>query len=167
MPKRFERHARSAWEWGTPGSRRDDLARAVTEQGIPEVAPEGRRPPGKKDPSLCKAVHWKGPHQPVLRMRQFGWRRAVSRKWAISWRSRDGEPSWHCAHEEFCSGCSKILRTGINAGECPAFHPITDAEREAIEAERAEDEARAAAVRARSRRQPKPPVTKGFRRRRD
>lgn len=161
MPKRFERHARSAWEWGTPGSRRDELARAVGE-------PAGKAP-GKKDRNLCKAAHWKAPHQPQLRLQEFGWRRTVGCKWAVSWHSKDGEPSWHCAHEEFCSGCGKVLRPGIGDEECPDFHPVTDAEREAIKAERAEHEARVAALRARNRWQPKPPVTgkQGYRRKRD
>ena len=75
MPKRFERHARTAWEWGTPGSRRDELARAVSE-------PAGKAP-GKKDKSLCKAAHWKGPHQPELRILERGWRRT----WPMNWPS--------------------------------------------------------------------------------
>jgi hypothetical protein len=162
VPKRFERHARSAWEWGTPGSRRAELARAVSDDPAGKV-------PGKKDRNLCKAAHWRGPHRPELRMREFGWRRAAACKWAVSWRSKDGEPSWHCAHEEVCTGCSKILRQFVPIGECPDFHPITAGEREAIEAERAEHDARVVATRARSRRQPKPPVTgrQGFRRKRE
>jgi len=161
MPKRFERHARTAWEWGTPGSRRDEVARAVNEPAA--------KAPGKKDRNLCKAAHWKGPHQPELRMQTFGWRRTASCKWAVSWRSKDGEPLWHCAHEEFCSGCGKVLRTGIGDEECPGFHPVTDDERAAIEAERAEHEVRVADVRARNHWQPKPPVTgkQGYRRKRD
>ena len=163
MPRRFERHARSAWEWGTPGSRSAELARAVSDD------PAGKAPPGKKNRDLCKAAHWRGPHQPELRMREYGWRRAAVCLWAVSWRSRDGEPSWHCGHEEVCTGCGKVLRLRIEDAECPGFHPITDAEREAIEAKRAEHEARVAAARARSRRQPKPPVTgkQGFRRKRN
>jgi hypothetical protein len=124
--------------------------------------------PGKKDRDLCKAAHWKAPHQPRLRMQVLGWRRTVGCKWGASWRSKDGEPSWHCAHEEACSGCGKVLRLSIGAEECPGFHPITAGERAAIEAKRAEDAARAAAARARSRRQPRPPITgkQGFRRKR-
>lgn len=160
VPKRFERHARSRWEWGAPGSRRGELARAVSDDAPGKA-------PGKKNGNLCKAAHWKGPHQPALRMRDFGWRRSASCKWAVSWLSKDGEPSWHCGHEEFCSGCGKVLRTGIDDGECPDFHPITDQGRAAIEAKRAEDEAQIAAARTRDRWQPKPAVTgpQGYRRR--
>lgn len=138
MPKRLERHARSSWEWGTPGSRHDDLARAVQDD------PAKKTPPGKKDPSLCKAAHWKGPHQPELRMLTFGWHRDRPCEWAISWRSRNGEPIWHCNHEEVCSGCGKVLRVGISDEECPDFHPITADEQAAIEAKQAENDARIA-----------------------
>lgn len=162
MPRRFERHARSAWEWGTPGSRSSELARAVSDDPAAKA-------PGKKDRDLCKAAHWRGPHQPGLRMREYSWRRPAACLWAVSWRSKDGEPSWHCGHEEVCTGCGKILRLSVGDRDCPDYHAITAGEREAIEAERAEDEARVAAARARNRRQPRPPVTgkRGFRRKRD
>jgi hypothetical protein len=161
MPKRFERHARGNFDWGTPGSRHDELARAVSDH------PAGKAP-GKKDPSLCKAAHWKGPHQPELRMQVYSWRRTVGCGWALSWRRKGDELSWHCAHEEVCTGCGKVLRIGISGQECPDFHPITDGERTAIEAKRAEDEARIAAARAQSRWQPKPVVTgrQGYRKKR-
>jgi hypothetical protein len=143
MPDPFERHARSKWEWGAPGARSQERADAAHDD------PARKRVPGKKDPALCKAVHWKGPHQPELRMREYGWRRTATCKWAISGWRKPGEPSWHCAHEEVCSGCGKILRANISDEECPGYHPITAAEIAAIEAKRAEEEARLAAAQAR------------------
>ncbi len=171
MPDPFERRSRPngccEGIYSQP-PRSQQRAAAVADAGNPEVISEGRRPPGKKDRSLCKAAHWKGPHQAELRIQEYGWRRTAGCRWAVSWRSKDGEPSWHCAHEEFCTGCGKILRTSITDGECPAFHPVTAAEREAVEAERAGHEARVAALRARNRWQPKPPPTgpQGYRRKR-
>ena len=161
MPDPFDRHSRSKSEWGAPGARSQERAEAARDD------PARSRTPGKKDPSLCKAAHWKGPHKPELRMQEYGWRRETACKWAISWRE-PGEPSWHCNHEEACSGCGKILRTKISDEECPGYHPITDGEVAALEAKRAEDEARTAATRARSRWQQRPPITgpQGYRRRR-
>lgn len=162
MPSQFERHARSKWEWGTSGSRNNELARAVRDDPAKKAAP------GKKDPSLCKTAHWKGPHQPELRLLTFGWRRAMGCRWAVSWRSKK-EPSWDCNHEEVCSGCGKILRISIDKEECPDFHPITADERAAIAAKQAEDEARiAAAVAKNPNRWRKPVITgpQGYRRNR-
>ena len=101
-------------------------------------------------------------------MQQYGWRRDGVCKWGITWR-KPGGPSWCCGHEEFCSGCGKILRTKIEAAECPGYHPITADERAAVEAERAEDEARVAATRARNRWQPRPPIPgpQGYRKTRE
>jgi hypothetical protein len=161
MPKRFERHGRSSWEWGTPGSRHDELTRAVKDDPAKKV------PPGKKNPSLCKATHWKGSHQPELRLHALGWRRPVTCQWDISWRSKNGEPSWHCNHDEVCAGCGKVLRISISEQECPDFHPITSDERAAIEAKQAENDARmAAAVTKHPGRWRKPVITgpQGYRR---
>lgn len=148
MPDPFERHGKSDG-WG-PSPSRSQLRRMA-------ASDEVKRPAARKDPALCKAAHWKGPHQPELRVKQYGWSAKRECRYAISWRT-DDEVGWHCCHEEFCSGCGKILRGKISDGECPGWHPVTDAERAALEAERAEHEARVAAARARSRWRPKPPV---------
>jgi hypothetical protein len=150
MPDQHERHGRSKWEWGTPGARSQERAAAARDD------PARSQVPGKKDSDLCKGAHWKAPHQPELQLRQPGWRRSRPCEWDISWRDPD-KPSWYCAHEEVCSGCGKILRTGIEADECPRYHPITDAERAALDVKRAERETRVAAARGRWR--PKPPIT--------
>jgi hypothetical protein len=127
MPDPYERHGRATGGdvWGPNPSRRQTRAAAAAE-------PEGKRPPGKKDPNLCKAAHWKGLHQPRLRIRQYG-RQRLQCRWGTSWAS--DKPTWHCVHEEFCTGCGKILRAGIPAGECPDFRPITKAEQDAIDLE--------------------------------
>jgi len=160
MPGYLDRHARSKWEWGTPGARSQERADAARDD------PARIRTPGKKDPSLCKAAHWKGPHKSQLRMQENGWRRETTCKWAIWWR-KPGEPSWCCNHEEVCAGCGKILRAGIGDEECPGYHLITADELAALEAKRIEDEARLAA-RPQSRWQQRPPITgpQGYRKRR-
>lgn len=163
------RHARGKSDWGVNPSRLAARDAVVAEQSHPEVVPQGKRPPGKKDPSLCKAAHWKGPHQPVLRMQEYGWRRSTACKWGPSWPVPDGEPSWRCSHEEVCKGCGKVLRISIEAWECPDFHPVTDEERAAIEAERVEHEARVAELRERNHWKPRPVITgpQGYRRKRE
>jgi hypothetical protein len=133
MPDPYERHARSPAVWGPLRSRSQQRAAAAAEQVLPEVVPEGKRPPAKKDPSLCKAAHWKGPHQPKLRVREYSWRKTPRCRWGIFW--RQPEPSWDCSHEEVCAGCGKVLRTSIGKTECPDFHPITEEQRDALERE--------------------------------
>jgi len=99
-----------------------------------------------------------------LRLRRYGWSRRSSCGWGLVWsrKERCRAAGWTCLHEEACTGCGKILRDRIPAAECPDFHPITAGERAAIDAERAAERAAA----ARSRWQPKPPVTgpQGYRR---
>jgi hypothetical protein len=143
MPDPYERHARPGKHafYGEPpkGSRGQLRDAAAQEQLVPEILKEGKRPPGKKDPDLCKARHWKGPHTPELRVRApWSRRRAdrVSCYWGLPYWSDIGQqPLWYCSHEEHCSGCGKILRTRISDVECPLYHEIIKAEREAIETE--------------------------------
>jgi hypothetical protein len=159
MPDPFERHARSKWDWGAAGARSQERAGAVYDD------PARARTPGRKDPSLCKAAHWKGPHQPQIRERQDGYH-ARECRWDAAW-TRD-EPVWFCCHEEACTGCGKILRSRILRDECPDFQPITKEQHDAITAWIARRRDELAATRARSRRQPKPPITgpQGYRKRR-
>jgi hypothetical protein len=142
MPDPYERHGRaSGWDrWGPNPSRHQQRAAAAADSAA-------KRPPAKKDPSLCKAAHWKEPHQPKLRIRPYIWRRMPLCQWSISWGRT--EPSWSCAHEEICAGCGKTLRTSIGDAECPDFHPITETQRLALEREIAEWQARVTARRAR------------------
>jgi hypothetical protein len=122
VPDPYERHARtkdlSGWESQNPRSARRVAA----------TEPEVKRPPAKKDPSLCKAQHWKGPHTPVFRIRQYG-RQKSTCKWGPNWGKP--EPRWHCAHEEVCSGCGKVLSVFVE-NRCPDFHEITEGEQKQI-----------------------------------
>lgn len=126
MPDPYERHGRNSWEWGTSPPRGQSRA-AAADQGLGSA----KRPPAKKDPSLCKAQHWKGPHTPVFRIRQYGRQKTVC-KWGANWGKP--EPRWHCAHEEVCSECGKVLSAFVES-RCPDFRPITEAEQEALDRE--------------------------------
>jgi hypothetical protein len=121
MPDQFERHGRGAgWDtWGpTPGRSQQRAAAAAD-----STAPVPKKAPGKKDPDLCKAAHWKGPHAPELRVRQFTWKTGTCH-WGTSYLDH-GTPVWHCTHEEVCTGCGKVLRISVSRQECPDFHDIT------------------------------------------
>lgn len=162
MPDPYERHARtkdsSGWEGQNPRAARQA---AAAEQVLPEVVPEGKRPPGKKDPQLCKAAHWKGPHTPELRIRQVGWRRTLTCKWALSW-GTENVPRYYCNHEAFCAGCGKVLSTSIGFNDCPDSHPVTDGERAEIDLDVERWRERRTA-----RRQPVIDGPQGYRRRKD
>jgi hypothetical protein len=134
VPDPYERHGRGDGRdaWGPVPSRSQARAAAAAEQVIPEVVPEGKRPPGKKDPDLCKAAHWKGPHQPKLYIRDSGWRKRRC-YWGNAW-GRD-VPVWFCAHEEVCIGCGKVLHISIPAEQCPDYHAITEAEQAVLDEE--------------------------------
>lgn len=128
MPDPYERHARTrdlSGAWGpNPGRRQARMAAAAE--------PVVKRPPGKKDPDLCKALHW-APHKPVLRIREFSWKKPLKCAWRNFW-SRD-VPEWDCNHEEVCSGCGKVLRITVGAAGCPDFHEITETEQQALDTE--------------------------------
>jgi len=131
MPDPYERHSRSRWEWGSPGSRSQERAAAAQDD------PAKTRTPGKKDPDLCKGQHWKGPHLgevilvvPVFprqgKTPECGWR-------IQSW--RDESIYWSCYHEEHCRECGKVLRISLSRQECPLYREITPAERKVLEEE--------------------------------
>jgi|HubBroStandDraft_1064217.scaffolds.fasta_scaffold436424_2 hypothetical protein len=126
MPDPYERHSRNAWEWGPNPARSQSRAAAAAE-------PVVKRPPAKKDPSRCKAAHWKGPHTPALRRRTYGWRRDTPCRWDVSWAG--DSPAYFCEHEAFCSGCGKVLATTVGFNDCPDSSPLTDEQRAALEAE--------------------------------
>lgn len=131
MPDPYERHSRNSWEWGPSPARGQTRAAAADQQLAPEVVPEGKRPPGKKDPKLCKAAHWKGPHTPELRVRQYGWRKGAKCGWDVSWGGE--KPAYFCQHEAFCTGCGKVTSTSIGFSDCPDSSPLTDERRMQIE----------------------------------
>jgi hypothetical protein len=125
MPDPYERHSRNSWEWGPSPARGQARAAAADQDVVPE-----RRPPAKKDRDLCKAAHWKGPHQPELRKHPQLYYRHSKCHWTPGWAAR--EPHWACAHEEACTGCGKVLRVWVKKEECPDFRPVTEAERAEI-----------------------------------
>ncbi len=157
MPGYLDRHARSKWEWGAPGARSQERAEAARDD------PARSRTPSKKDPSLCNAAHWKGPHHPEIRVAQDGFRHARECKWDVAW-TRD-EPGRFCRHEEACAGCGKILRDRLSRDECPDFLPVTLEQHAAIMAEIERRREELAVSRSRFR---KPPITgpQGYRKRR-
>lgn len=163
MPGQFERHARSKWEWGTPGARSQEVQAAAGDDPEPV-----KRPAGRKD-----TRHWcKGKpgveHVPQLTLHSpFPWKRGgPCCRWVASWSSRDGEYAacWSCDHRETCSRCGKVLRDPIPAGECPAY-PGTPQQRAVTEAEARAIKERVAQRRRWSR---KPVITgpQGYRRKR-
>jgi hypothetical protein len=128
MPDPYERHSR-------PG--RSDYADSQPSRSSAKAAaaqePQGKRPPGKKNPDLCKAQHWKSGHTGELReVRQYR-KKTPGCYWIPSHTGM--KPWWHCCHEKICSGCGKILQYGISPRECPFYHELTASELAAIEAE--------------------------------
>lgn len=152
MPDPYDRHGRSRDpDWGSNPPRSQQRAAAAEDD-------KGKRPPGKKDPDLCKAEHWKAPHQLVLRIRELGWRREMKCGWGTSYFYR-GDARWHCAHEEACSGCGKIMFPSIPKERCPEYHEITSEELAAVQA----DYARREAAISRARRRPVIDGPQGYR----
>lgn len=43
--------------------------------------------------------------------------------WAIGGRPVDGEPRYHCFHQEACVECGKILCWRLLPAECPEYRP--------------------------------------------
>lgn len=134
MPGRFERHARSSWEWSAPGSRKDDLARAVNDD------PARKSAPGRKDPSRCKGNRG-GPHIPEIALRNPAWEDEYRNRcqWRPFWSWKAGEAvvGWHCEHVRHCSKCGLIFDSRIGREACPAYPDKAEqyaaAEREASE----------------------------------
>jgi hypothetical protein len=137
MPDPYDRHSRSRWEWGNPGARSQERAAAAREPSV-------KRPPGKKDPDLCKGRHWRGPHTPEVTLNANGW--VASRKklcgWAVYW--RDHKPYWSCRHVLLCTGCGKDFGSCLPA-QCPLWHEITLEEQAFLDAEMIRQDERMAA----------------------
>lgn len=153
MPDPFERHGKSD-SWGPQPSRSQLRRRAAVDEAE-------KKAPGKKDPALCKAAHWKAPHGRELRLRRFGWPASRSCGWGLPWVG--DEAAWLCGHEEFCPGCGKVLRNHVEPGECPAWHAATAEDLAAVESERARRDDLAA---ARAARKPVIDGPQGYRRKR-
>lgn len=138
MPDPYERHSRSRWEWGTPGSRSQERAKATRDD------PARSRIPGRKNPDLCKGTHWKGPHDPRIEVNTSGWTGGREEcGWSV-WSWRSSEPYWWCRHVLICAGCGKNFG-GVPMSQCPLYHAVTPAEQAALDAEvTRQDEHRAA-----------------------
>lgn len=146
MPDPYERHARPGRWWnyysGQP-SRAQTRAQAAGN-------PAGKRPPGKKDPDLCKAQHWKAGHASALRVRIPYFRKSkIYCYWGLPYWGDDSDATWYCSHEEYCSGCGKILMIRISGIRCPEYHDITKTERISVEKQREEREIRMASRKTR------------------
>lgn len=140
MPEPYDRHSRSRWEWGNPGARSQERAAAAQEPSV-------KRPPGKKDPDLCKGQHWKGPHTPEIEVNPSGW--PMSRKecgWGVSWVWGECKPVWYCRHVLICSGCGKDFGV-CPLAQCPLHHEITPEERAFLDEKIRESEERHSAWR--------------------
>src|ERR1700677_1673907 len=105
MPDPYERTGRAGkWDWdNSQPARSQARAAAAQEQLLPDIIREGKRPPGKKDPNLCKGQHWKGPHTPEVVVNVNGWHSKKECGWGVSWIWGNCEPKWYCRHELICS----------------------------------------------------------------
>jgi len=149
MPGQNGRHARSKWEWGTPGSRSDELRRAVADD------PAGKAP-GRKDPARCKGNQG-GPHVPVIALRHEapGDELRSRCRWSPAW-SREEKKCvavWHCEHEERCVKCGLIFDRFAGRDRCPVY-PGTGQQKAVAEQEAFEWNERRRTSRSWNRRKP-------------
>lgn len=157
MPGHLERHSRSRWEWGAPGSRSEELRRAVDDD------PAGKSP-GRKDPARCKANRG-GPHVPEIALRDETPGDEFRCRWSPKWdlEERKDVVAWHCEHEERCAKCGLIFERFVGAARCPAY-PGTPEQKAVAEREAFEWNERRRAMPAR--RKPAVKGRQGYRRRR-
>lgn len=171
MPDPYDRHRRPG-KWGDyPSSqppRSQQVAAAAQEHLIPEIIREGKRPPGKKDPDLCKGRHWKGPHTPEIELQANGWLAGRQKEchWDIlGWRS-ERKPYWACRHVLICSGCGKDFGK-CTVSQCPLYHAITKTEQAGLDEQiRLHDEWIAGMKPSRWRRKPVITGPQGYRKKR-
>jgi hypothetical protein len=129
MPDPTERHGKSD-DWSAQPSRSQLRRMAVTD--------EAKRSPARKDRDLCKAAHWKGPHEPAIVFAGHVFHKGPCR-WSPMWDGEAGgyRAGWMCLHEERCGNCGKVLRMSLARTECPDFEaakgllPAAEAEAEA------------------------------------
>jgi len=169
MPRRFERHARSRWEWGTEPGRSAQRTEAVAE-GVREPA---RKAPARKDTrSWCRGKVGTE-HIPVIVIDHTAphFTPGPQCEWKASWDWRTNAyfVYWACPHHEICGQCQKVLRDRFNvlAHECP-FYPGGSGQRAAVEASIPELERQQRERLARQRLRPKRVITgpQGYRRQR-
>ena len=134
MPGQFERHAKSKWEWGTPGARSAEVKAAAADDPEPPKRAAAR----KNTRDWCKGKQGAA-HVPHLVLHPVFWKRGeLYCKWHASWSLRGQEyvACWTCDHREECERCGKVLRSRIAATECPAY-PGTPEDHAAAETEAA------------------------------
>lgn len=135
MPDPYERHGRPGqWDYADSQPSRSQARKAAAEE------PQGKRPPAKKNPDLCKARHWQ-PHVTELRTENYGWRRYQECGWSVSYTGK--EHWWSCRHHEACASCGKDFGK-IPLRRCPLYHDITPEEQQRLDAELAVHEERRA-----------------------
>jgi hypothetical protein len=137
MPGQHERHARSKWEWGSPGARSAEVQAAAADD--PEPARRGK---GRKDTRRwCRG---KEGTEHVLVWIPGGWRgREHPCEWTYQYARREHGFTirWWCRHEVRCSVCKKVLRSRIPEEDCPDY-PGLAGQKERAQAEGAEVQAR-------------------------
>lgn len=132
MPGQFERHARSKWEWGTPGARSAEVQAAADDDPEPPKRGKGRKDTrrwcrGKVGTEHDVTVvlhswygrkcdwhetgHWvhTGP-VPPKGVTLPKWRHRKDQKWVTT------DRTWSCMHEYQCQACGKYLGA---VPECP------------------------------------------------
>ena len=165
MPRRFERHKRTKWEWGLPGARSGEVREAA--RADPEPA---KRAPARKD-----TKHWchgkeGAEHVPHLVLAEdTPQAREHACRWTVRWDwqvTHAWAVGWKCGHREACAGCGRVLRElgDLKARECPVY-PGSETQHAEAEAELVEMQQMKPRVRWRR----KPVITgkQGYRRRRD
>jgi len=127
MPDPYERHGRPGrWDYAESQPARSSARAAAAEE------PAVKRPPGKKNPDLCKGQHWKGAHTPETELSST---RYIAPNAKCGWRvDYKDETYWFCHHVLICSGCGKDFG-GVYMKRCPLYHDITPAEQEWISKE--------------------------------
>jgi hypothetical protein len=124
MPRRFERHSRTKWDWGLPSSRSSEVRAASRTD--PEPA---KRAPGRKDTKRWCRGKEGVEHQVTVVLHKYaslhgcGWSKSGhwvragpvpprgvtlpkwprNREWVVTGQT------WRCFHEYQCTACGKFL----------------------------------------------------------
>ena len=167
MPRRFERHKRTKWEWGLPARSGE-----VREAARADPDPAKRAPARKDTKSWCRGKEGREHVLHLVLVPDYLSRRAKVCEWASAW-SIDGQEyrlGWVCMHREECVNCGRIFREhyDLKGEECPAY-PGDAAQRAEAEAQVGRDEEQRASWLASRPHWRRPVITgpQGYRRRRE
>jgi len=125
VPNQFERHAKSDDGWNEPGSRHDELLRAINDD------PAAKPPPGKKDPARCKGNHGDS-HEPVVQFRYGNTPQECNGRYqcryTVKWNLKEHKlvPGWNCNHQLACDKCGKIFSIILGRDRCPVYPGDTE-----------------------------------------